>query len=834
MSYEDGLEEFRVLLHEHEQGTLISTTATESDTRAKLVTRILTRVLGWPEPQIDRETVTNSGYIDYVLKAPNPLLLVEAKRVGKTFVFPAEKKRRRYALSGLRSEKSGVGKAVRQVRQYADDQGVEYACASNGTQWIIFRAITRGAPWSKGKGVVFRNLHDIYENFTEFWNLISFEAVGMQSLRAEFARDATPRLEFRRPIASLPWGDAKEARNPLSNQLQPIVNAFFKDLTGVDQDSLLERCYVHDRRVEGLVDQVQDVVLDTIPNFAANAGFQDLAESRERSGALDSEFRRAVALGQYGTTVLLLGGVGCGKTTFIHRFLRLTARDLLADRCVWFSVPFTEAPVSSEEFGEYARRSILTSLRERYPELVPKKLTQLRQIYDDEITELRSGVWELYDDRERRDREARFLEERVASAHHCDAVLKHLRRSGRAIAIVLDNIDQRLPDEQVRVFLLGHELCRALDAIVMVALREESYFRADQAGAFNAYHNLRYHIASPDPRKVLIRRIDYTTRLFRRGEADLREATGSLTSFDTHALSTIFRLVRSSVTDNPAIVNFIDAMGGGDTRAALDMFNTFMVSGATHFTRMLEQTRIGRGWTIAEHEFVKAVMLGDYQFYRGDRSEVLNLFEISGSPRASNLTCLRVLYYLRKRQGELHAEGPGFVNLLELSRAFEDTFGSSDDLHFHLIRLIQKRLVETDNRQVEGLVSVKSIAATRKGLYYINTLAGRFQYLQLASMDTPIWHSQVEHQIRRFANPTSIYDRVEQVEWFIRYLQLEEARTIRRAPKALAEEFFSTTIASDIEHAFRRDLSRVRQKAHLDGGLLASVQQRVAQDCVDR
>jgi predicted type IV restriction endonuclease len=62
--------------------------ASEADTRAKVITKMLEDVLFWPERETDRERYTDSGRMDYRLKVnTKPLVVVEAKAEGIAFIL---------------------------------------------------------------------------------------------------------------------------------------------------------------------------------------------------------------------------------------------------------------------------------------------------------------------------------------------------------------------------------------------------------------------------------------------------------------------------------------------------------------------------------------------------------------------------------------------------------------------------------------------------------------------------------------------------------------------------------------------------------------------------
>jgi predicted type IV restriction endonuclease len=127
----------------------------ESDTRAKLIDRILVQVCGWPENAIAREEHVKSGYIDYSLSVrTRRYIAVEAKKEGVAFAFP-ETNARTLKLNGSLVTNKLIKDALEQVRGYCDDAGIRYAVATNGYAWIIFRAIREDMAWREGNARIF-------------------------------------------------------------------------------------------------------------------------------------------------------------------------------------------------------------------------------------------------------------------------------------------------------------------------------------------------------------------------------------------------------------------------------------------------------------------------------------------------------------------------------------------------------------------------------------------------------------------------------------------------------------------------------------------------------
>jgi predicted type IV restriction endonuclease len=142
--------------------------ASEADTRAQLVDKILTQVCNWPEGAIKREEHVDRGYIDYSLYAQNRrFVAVEAKKGGIDFIFPTTN-HKALRLTGTLLTDQPIADAITQVRGYCDDGGIRYAVATNGYAWIIFRAIREDKPWRDGSARIFPNLEYIAAHFTDF------------------------------------------------------------------------------------------------------------------------------------------------------------------------------------------------------------------------------------------------------------------------------------------------------------------------------------------------------------------------------------------------------------------------------------------------------------------------------------------------------------------------------------------------------------------------------------------------------------------------------------------------------------------------------------------
>src|SRR5688572_7645090 len=100
-------------------------------------------------------------------------------------------------------------------------------------------------PWRKSSAIVFPSIPNIEENFTVFWNTLSFPAVSDGTLDTEFGVPHRAQREMHRVVANLFNADLPLQRNRLNTQLQPLITAIFQDIAEQDQIEILRSCYVH-------------------------------------------------------------------------------------------------------------------------------------------------------------------------------------------------------------------------------------------------------------------------------------------------------------------------------------------------------------------------------------------------------------------------------------------------------------------------------------------------------------------------------------------------------------------------------------------------------------
>jgi len=281
----------------------------ESDTRVKIIDRILKEVLIWPENSIIREEHVNSGFIDYTLTSSKNrrLVVVEAKRENHSFEVPIDKSNYKYKLNGSIKTNKPLYDAIEQAQRYCTENATRFAIVTNGYAWVIFRAYREDIPWREGFAVVFSSAGEIKKRFIEFWNLLSFDQVISGSMESMFSNIHSISRKLQRVIDNVYNNNRLLIRNRFHIQLSPIVDQIFGDIAEQGQVEILEKCYIHSRTLKVMDEDLKSIINDAIPNFALNDGAKDTTPGKYDAGNFGVELSSAVKDPE-GSVFLLLGG----------------------------------------------------------------------------------------------------------------------------------------------------------------------------------------------------------------------------------------------------------------------------------------------------------------------------------------------------------------------------------------------------------------------------------------------------------------------------------------------------------------------------------------------
>jgi KaiC/GvpD/RAD55 family RecA-like ATPase len=775
----------------------------ELDTRAKLIDRLFIDCLGYAEADVFRDVHVDRGFLDYVFRIDGvPRFVLEAKKADVSFNIPSSFAGRYYKIDGAIITDGKIKRAIEQAQQYCINAGVNHGIISNGHQYIVFVAFRYGASWRSGNCMIFRSLEDIRDNFTMFWNVMSKQSVKNGSLRKYISKEEMP-LQFHRPIDELQTRDSPLTRNDMSSLLQPFIDHFLDDIIGESKLDVLKRCYVG-RQYENAGIEISRH-FDRPPSFAKKYNPSIIFESKGVASSFEARYEKSEEFLRTktprGSTILIMGGIGTGKTTFIYHFFNFVIKQ--PENTIWFYVNFVDASPNPEEIEHYIFSSIVREYEDRYADRLKDEMVSM-------------GIDSV-----------------ESNPKSVTVLLTMLTLKGYTVSLVLDNVDQHShisPVYQERVLQLAKHLTGKLKTITIVTLREESFFRSTMSGVLDAFPVPVFHVSSPSFGELVRARINYILELLKKGCAELELVTGTSVNFsqDKEKLKTFFEILRNSFTTNrrtgKEIIRFIEDVCGGDMREALRLFKTFLVSGNTNVDEMLSIESSARkqgkmGYQVPLHHFVKSIVLEHSRLYSKKHSRIMNLFDTNSEYSNSHFLNLRILRYLHVRLNYEPPQGRGFVEIDSIIREAERVGISRPAIADSLKGMAFFGLIQFENQSKIGYDNAAYVRITNAGLYYLNELSHTFSYLDLVWLDTPILNrdlveSLLDHvvEIRLERTEDDLSERFTRTELFLTYLQESEERELKNNTEFRDSDLTREVFMPRIIESYQKQKEYIRAK----------------------
>ena len=784
----------------------------EADTRHKLIDLVLHSVLAWPKNRVSVEEYIRLGYADYILKRSNgdPVILVEAKKEGKFFQLPApSKKGERYCYLNLKKLMSdpAIGEAIRQVRTYCVDIGCEFAAITNGHEWIFFKTFERSQRWDELKAFVIRGLNFFSEDYTKANNSFSFRSITDTASLVELLTSSPPKdRAIFYPKDRINAFSRSVDSNRLASDLRPTVNKYFGVIYD-DDPEFMKRCYVSQRDEKSSFDGVRALIQDNLTPYFEDFGVKQL-EDGPQGGQIGEKIAKYVKRSKRGEVLVLFGGKGAGKSTFIRRLLHHDTPKWLNDHSVIVILDLLNVPEDIETINEYIWRSMVEKLD------IDKVLQSDRENL---IFELFGDLFEVAKRQDlsglKPDSEAYNvrLNDLVATwkkdRHNCaEKLVRNCNLSGKGVVVVLDNTDQYSGSVQDYCFTTAQEIAEYLGCTVLISMREERFYNSKMHGVLDAFQNSGFHISSPQPAVVFRKRIDYAI--------DILENSRKQTLAVTDAIRYLKVVKEELYKENSHLANFLTACAHGDTRLSLDLFRSFLLSGYTNVDEILSAPN----WNFQIHQVLKPVMVPTRFYYDETISDIPNIFQLRHNRHCSHFTGMRIL---RKLAKSVEGGDAGYVPVAQLQTFFAETFNMSDDMKENLDILLMRGFVEARNRLDCYSEDLDAVKITPYGVYMLNELAYYFSYIDLVSVDCGIFDETVSNHLSEAARDEFDFFirrermrrvdlRLEKVDVFLQYLANEEAREREKYRLAMPKDEMFTTIARNV---FRREKARVQRSA---------------------
>jgi hypothetical protein len=740
-------------------------TRNEATTRLHLINEFLIEVLRWPKGQVEAEESHGGLFADYVLGRPATRLIVEAKREGVYFELPVGVGPGVIALRTLLESSQEIEAAIRQALGYCHERGVPLAAVSNGPQLIAFLASRQdGVPPLQGRALVFDSFAAMQSGFNLLWNNLSREGIEGLTIHGTLGDSAvsTPPAKLSARIPDYPgyWG-----RNRIQTGLKILGDLVLQDIVTAPEleDDFLRQCYSTSDTLSEYA-MVSREILEA--RYSALTSVESEASTAPATGGkgVSKELTTDVLAASLGRRpLILLGDVGVGKSMFIRHFIRIDAKDVMANSILLY-INFGGEPALADDLNDYVMERFVVQLREEGIDVEADKF--VRNVYKAELRSFETGVQgrlKKADPAAFEVKEIELLERKVAARdRHLQASLRHASRTlKRQIVVFLDNIDQRDFDFQEKVFLIGQSLADTWPATVFLSLRPDTFYRSRNIGSLTAYQPRVFTISPPDTASVIDKRLSFCSALVSE-PAERERIMPEALDKQAETLATYLSIIQKSFRRSRDLVELVENLSGGNVRAALGFLNTFVGSGHVDTKKILDAAAAG-GYTVAHHEFLRAIMYGDYRYYDPAASPIANLFEISSRDGREHFLLPILLAHI-ERSGEV-GRREGFVEVEELLELTQALGFLPSQTEFALRHAVDKRLIQLNPSRNDE--AVRRYRITTVGAYTYKRLLTRFVYIDAMVVDTPIVDDEAAADI---VDSVDIRSRLSRGEHFLDYL----------------------------------------------------------------
>jgi len=310
----------------------------------------------------------------------------------------------------------------------------------------------------------------------------------------------------------------------------------------------------------------------------------------------------------------------------------------------------------------------------------------------------------------------------------------YLRNKNKAIIINIDNTDQFDQNLQDYCFSLANEFSEKLYCLSIISLREERYNSSSIEGYLDAYEKNGFHISSPNPRQVFLKRLIFIAKKINSENKIPRQYKKDI--------SILFDILKDNLNNEESEFNkFMMAATHGNIRQGLELFENFIFSNYTNVEEMINQ----KEWHITLHQILKPIMIPIYRFYDEEMStSIPNIYRLRSEFNSSHLTAYRILNKLAIRKD--------YVSIHELKSYFIDNFNMEDDFLLNIDLLLKRGMIESENGLDKLSDDLQKLKITSFGYYMQETIFKDFTYLELVSSDLAVLDKQVSNQIIQYSN----------------------------------------------------------------------------------
>lgn len=786
---------------------------TEEDSKIKLINEILFEVLGWDKNHdLDFELNVDGLFADYAVKIEGIYkVAIEAKKNGALDIKVSnDKKASKYKLNGPALK--AVAKEIEQSFTYASRMSSPISVLTDGGVWIVYKTFHEGRPYKDREAIVFPALEAIVNDFPEFYNLISKEAVYSKSYARIFDQMYNNRVYLSRNLYSPYVGDDIKIslKSEIAYDIDTVFKNFFQKLTSDDNEEMLIECFVdtkESRYADYAIEKITSQALGRVENQN-----KDLGESL-------TDTVRAAINSESGETIFIVGPTGSGKSTFVKRFFSQTLQVPVRSKCIVSKINFLDYSGDAEVLQSWITEHLISEIHDSVYEAGIPNWDQLKGLYYKEYRQRKVGVDRHIYERDYetfRDRFSDYLDSQVNKNResYLQRLILDLIHNRKFLPVfVVDNTDEFPAPTRLAVFQYFEAIKRSCGHVLLVfPITDKAAISYNKTDASSLYSSKSFFLPTPPPREVFRKRITFVQKKV--SDAASEKGVGKKyfssrgITFSLPNLNNFLNVIEKLFVDDDKFSKLIGDLSNYNIRNTLELANKVITSPEIDVDTLI-QSYILKDFQIPNiGQMIRALVRGKYNLYkREDEHSLYPLFDESNEVLHSPLLALRVLAFLESAQIGAKSLEDRYVNFESIVSYFEAIGAEEKAVEVVCGSLVESNLIELFDPSMKFPSHGQKITLSFRGKAHLDLSISNRSFITEMALCTLISEESVAKDIRKIYDSSAIFkSKVIKVRAaFVEYLFRRDAEFVQQA-------------VSDVHYVNQTQLLlRLKRMAGVDG-----------------
>ncbi len=677
--------------------------------------------------KIDKGNSAKIYYPDYLIIIRGlPALIIEAKH-----------------------PQSDLDNDLREARLYATEINSGFPKNINPCSKIIisngFRTI--GCSWDTSISEVDLSFDEVFIENPKYNDLVKFAS---RTALAKYADDLYRNIRggtvFQKPLRIL-GGDIVQneelPQNSFGTSLALEYRHLFNPDTRTERVNIVKNAYVTSTRRQKHVDPIEKIIRAANPPSITQAQqIEDTTDPKEivKILAENKSLKHEI--------ILLIGGVGSGKSTFTDYIQEVSLPAEVKAHTLWVSIDLNVAPLTKDKIYIWLIKQISNSLKNAYVEIDFDDIVNIKKLYSVQLRQLEKGVLSLFEKHSEKYNELianKILELQANIDLTLNALIRFLcAERGKSLIIVLDNCDNRNLEDQLLMFQVAKWLQDELECLIFLPLRDTTYdHHRKEPPLDTVIKDLVFRIDPPALMEVISRRVDFALKQMKlKGSNALYYdlPNGMRVEYPQSDQGMyLICILRSLFQADAFFRRVIAGIAGRDIRKGLEIFLDFCKSGHISSAEILKIRHANGTLPLPKHVVTRVLIRGNRKYYQDASSVIKNLFfSLPEDTIPDPKVRIAILRWLKNRYRLPGSNGVwGYFKVSELISNLTPYGHSADRVRLELDNLAKAQCILAESQDNNIKSDDELISISPSGHVHLDLLA---DVNYLASCSEDVWY----------------------------------------------------------------------------------------------